>query len=147
MANLGLTEMLVIFILVVVFVGPDDLPQMMKFLGRAYGKIRRASNELRRAFTLEVDKVEAEGRAAEIRARREALIARRREEADKRKAAEESGGATEPQPVPQSEPGDSEASDSEPGPPEPTGAAPELPEHTAAAEEVLAKLEQKADDA
>jgi len=137
MANLGLTEMLVIFILVVVFVGPDDLPKMMKFLGRMYGKVRRASNELRRAFTLEVDKVEAEGRAAEIRKRREALIARRREEALKRKAAEEAGEAVEPEAVPKPMEVD-EA---------PPPVAPEAPEHTAAAEEALAKLEQKADEA
>ena len=137
MANLGLTEMLVIFILVVVFVGPDDLPKLMKFLGRAYGKVRRASNELRRAFTLEVDKVEAEGRAAEIRKRREALIARRREEALKRKAAEEAGEPAEGEAVPRPE------SD-----PVPEAPAAEEPEHTAAAAEALAHLEdQKVEEA
>ncbi|HJN73353.1 MAG TPA: twin-arginine translocase TatA/TatE family subunit [Myxococcota bacterium] len=134
MANLGLTEMLVIFILVVVFVGPDDLPELMKFLGRAYGKIRRASNELRRAFTLEVDKVEAEGRAAEIRKRREALVARRREETASRKAAEESGESLEPEPVPKPAP------ESEPK----SEPAPETPEHTATAEEALEETKAEA---
>ena len=124
MANLGLTEMLVVFILVIVFVGPDDLPKMMKFLGRTYGKIRRASDDLRRAFTLEVDKVDAEARAAEIKRRREALIARRKAEAEKRREAEESGEELAPASVP-----------------EPT-IAPEEPAHTAAAEQVLEKLRQ-----
>jgi sec-independent protein translocase protein TatB len=85
MANFGLTEMLLIGILVIVFVGPDDLPKMLKTLGRAYGKIRRASYELRRAFTLEVDKVEADSRADEIRRRRQELLERRRANMDKAK--------------------------------------------------------------
>ncbi len=78
MANFGLSEMLFIGILVVVFVGPKDLPKLLKLLGRGYGKIRRASEELRRTFTMEVDRVEAEGRAEQIRQRREELLERRR---------------------------------------------------------------------
>lgn len=125
MANLGLTEMLVVFILVIVFVGPDDLPKMMKFLGRTYGKIRRASDDLRRAFTLEVDKVDAEARAAEIKRRREALLARRKEEAEKRRAAEAEGVELSPESVPVPDKAPVQTT------------APELPEHTALAEKAL----------
>jgi len=94
MLNMGLSEMLLIAVLAIVVVGPDRLPEMMRFLGRNYGKLRRASNELRRAFQLEVDRVDAESRSAEIQARRKALEARR-------KAAEKArseAAAPEPRP-------------------------------------------------
>ncbi|MCP4803947.1 MAG: hypothetical protein GY913_09060 [Proteobacteria bacterium] len=129
MANLGLTEMLVVFILVIVFVGPDDLPKMMRFLGRTYGKIRRASDDLRRAFTLEVDKVDAEARAGEIKRRREALLARRKEEAAKRREAEAEGEELAPETVPMADKPIGEAAQ--------PSIAPETPEHTELAEKAL----------
>ena len=78
MLNIGLSEMLVIAILAIVFIGPDDLPEMMRFLGRQYAKLRRASDELRNAFQIEVDRTDAEKRAEEIRKRREELLAKRK---------------------------------------------------------------------
>ena len=78
--SLGISELLVVAVLVIVFVGPDRLPEMMRFVGRQYGRLRRASDELRRAFQLEVDRVDSEQRAQEIRLRREELMARRRAE-------------------------------------------------------------------
>ncbi len=75
--SLGFTELLVIGVLVIVFVGPDRLPDLMRFVGRQYGRLRRASDELRRAFQLEVDRVDADHRAEEIRRRREDLLQRR----------------------------------------------------------------------
>jgi sec-independent protein translocase protein TatB len=78
--SFGITELLVIAVLVIVFVGPDRLPEMMRFVGKQYGRLRRASDELRRAFQLEVDRVDADSRAKEIRKRREELMARRRTE-------------------------------------------------------------------
>ena len=102
MANFGLMEMLLIGILVIVFVGPDDLPKLLKTLGRMYGKVRRASYELRRAFTLEVDKVEADARAEEIRRRRQELLERRRRNLDPAKADGE--GVAQSDPVPEDSP-------------------------------------------
>jgi Tat protein translocase TatB subunit len=81
--SFGFTEMLVIAVLVIVFVGPDRLPEMMRFVGKQYGRLRRASDELRRAFQLEVDRADSEERSKEIRRRREALMARRRAEKEK----------------------------------------------------------------
>ena len=78
--SFGFMELLVIAVLVIVFVGPDRLPEMMRYVGRQYGRLRRASDELRRAFQLEVDRVDADHRAREIRKRREELMARRRAE-------------------------------------------------------------------
>jgi sec-independent protein translocase protein TatB len=70
--DLGFGEMLVIAVLVIVFVGPDGLPDMMRVLGRFYAQIRRASDDLRRTFNAEVARVESDRRRDELRQRREA---------------------------------------------------------------------------
>jgi sec-independent protein translocase protein TatB len=124
--GLGWGEIALIAALVLVFVGPADLPKLLRFLGRSYGKLRRASDDLRRTFTLEVDKVDAEARAEEIQRRREALLARRKEEAERIKR---DGGA-----FPRAERSATPTPSTEPEP----------PEHTAAAEAALDKLKQKA---
>lgn len=117
---MGWGEIALIAVLILVFVGPDDLPKLLRFLGRNYGKLRRASDDLRRTFTLEVDKVDAEARAAEIQRRREELLARRKQEAERYK---EQGGAF-PRDMPAKR-------------------QPDPPEHTQAAEDALNKLAQK----
>lgn len=78
MLNIGFGEMLVIAALALVFIGPDELPKVMRTMGRYYGKIRRMSDDLRRAFTLEIDRADAEERAEEIRRRREEMLAKRK---------------------------------------------------------------------
>lgn len=77
--DLSLGELLMIGVLAIVFIGPDDLPKMMRLAGRYYAKIRRASDDLRRAFNAEVAKVEAEERREEMRRRREEMEKRRAE--------------------------------------------------------------------
>lgn len=77
MFDLSLGEMVLIAVLVLVFVGPDDIPALMRTAGRHYAKLRRASDELRRAFNTEVAKVEAEERRDEMRKRREEMERRR----------------------------------------------------------------------
>lgn len=52
---------------------------MMRLAGRYYAKVRRASDELRRAFNTEVAKVEAEERREEMKRRREEMERRRAE--------------------------------------------------------------------
>ncbi|HCH66474.1 MAG: hypothetical protein CL927_04435 [Deltaproteobacteria bacterium] len=89
MFGLGWNELLFIGILAVVIVGPERLPEMMKFLGRQYGKLRRASDELRRAFMFEADKVDQEKRLEELRRRREQ--ARKRADEIRRRALEAKG--------------------------------------------------------
>ena len=70
MLNLGLTEIIVILVVAIVVVGPERLPTVVRWLGRQYGKLMRASDELRRAFVIEADRAEAEARADELRKRR-----------------------------------------------------------------------------
>ena len=75
---------MVIVLLTIVVVGPEDIPKMMRYLGRQYGKIMRASEELRRAFMVEADRADAEARAEELKKRRE--IAKKRAEEMRAKA-------------------------------------------------------------
>ena len=81
MLNFGLSEMILVMVLALVVIGPDRLPEVLRFLGRHYGKLMRVSNDLRRAFMLEAESVEVERRAEELRRRREE--ARRRLQAQR----------------------------------------------------------------
>lgn len=65
--------MLVIGVLLLVFVGPDDLPKLMRTVGKFYAKARRASDDLRRAFNAEVARVDADDRRADMEKRKAAL--------------------------------------------------------------------------
>ena len=87
MLDVGFGEMMIIGVLAIIVVGPERLPEMMRFLGRQYGKLMKTSNELRRAFFLEADRAEAEARAAEMKQRREEAK-KRAEEARARVLAE-----------------------------------------------------------
>lgn len=89
MFGLGWNELFFIAVLAVVVVGPDRLPEMMRFLGRQYGKLRRASDELRRAFMFEADKVDQEKRLEELRRRR--AQARKRADEIRKRALEAKG--------------------------------------------------------
>lgn len=71
MLNLGITEIILILVVGIVVVGPDRLPTVVRWLGRQYGKLMRASDELRRAFVLEADRVEADARTEDFRKRRD----------------------------------------------------------------------------
>ena len=48
MLNLGLTEIIVVLVVAIVVVGPERLPTVVRWLGRQYGKLMRASDELPR---------------------------------------------------------------------------------------------------
>ena len=73
MFDMSLGEMLVIAVLVLVFFDADQLPDLMRKFGRIYGQVRGASDDLRRAFNVEVAKVDSEKRRAELERRREEL--------------------------------------------------------------------------
>ena len=91
MLNLGITEIILILVVGVVVVGPERLPNVVRWLGRQYGKLMRASDELRRAFVLEADRVEADARTQDLK--------KRRDEARQRiEAARSATDASTPQP-------------------------------------------------
>ena len=91
MLNLGLTEIIVIMVVTIIVVGPERLPTVVRWVGRQYGRLMRASDDLRRAFVIEADRVDSDSRAADLR--------RRRDEARARiDAARASANADTPQP-------------------------------------------------
>lgn len=71
MLGVGISELVLICVIALIFVPTDDLPKLMRELGRRYGQLRRAADELRQAFVLEADRQDAEERIARMRARRE----------------------------------------------------------------------------
>ena len=79
-----------------VFVGPERLPEMLRFLGRTYGKLRAMTYDIRREFTIEVDKAVAEERARVMQERREEM--RRRIEEERRRKAEVAGETVQEEP-------------------------------------------------
>lgn len=70
MLGLGVGEIVIVALVLLVFVGPDRLPQFMRWMGRHYGQLRRAADDLRRAFVLEADRMDAEERYAKLDERR-----------------------------------------------------------------------------
>ncbi|GHU64754.1 hypothetical protein FACS189447_02290 [Spirochaetia bacterium] len=58
MFGIGFSEIIVVLLLIIVFVRPDDLPKFLRTLGRLYGKAKRAYNELvsvKNRFIKEID--------------------------------------------------------------------------------------------
>ncbi|MCB9680887.1 MAG: twin-arginine translocase TatA/TatE family subunit [Alphaproteobacteria bacterium] len=91
MPSLGIGELLVVGIILLVAVGPERLPHVTRTLGRLYGRLRRAADELRRALVLEADRMDEEDRLRDLR--------RRRQEADaeRQARAEQTGGRAQPE--------------------------------------------------
>jgi len=85
MLGIGIGEIMVVALVALIFVGPERLPKVMRELGRQYGRLRRAADELRRAFVLEADRQDAADRYARLQERRKAA-------AEIRKRAEEEAG-------------------------------------------------------
>ena len=92
MPSLGIAELLVVAVVLLVFIGPERLPHATRWLGRAYGQMRRAADELRRALVLEADRLDEEDRLKELRRRRVEA------EAERRKAEESVGSGAVAQP-------------------------------------------------
>ncbi len=96
MLNIGFWEICVVLVASLLFIGPERLPNVIRFFGRSYAKIRHASRDLRMAFQQEVDRVDSERRAQEIAERREALRLRREEEEASAEAPNQPVAAPDP---------------------------------------------------
>jgi len=61
--NLGLPEMVFIFLLALVLVGPSKLPEVARQLGKFLAEFKRASNEFKHQLETEMLNIELEERA------------------------------------------------------------------------------------
>ncbi len=58
MFNLGIQELIVIFIIALLFIGPKQLPDLAKTLGKIFRDFKRASNEITDSVQREVRKID-----------------------------------------------------------------------------------------
>ena len=70
--GIGLPELGVIFVLLLIFVGPAKLPEVASQLGKAFREFQKASNELTQAISAEIAAAEAE--KAAVAAAQEAVL-------------------------------------------------------------------------
>ena len=122
MLSLGWGEIFLMGAVALVVVGPERLPRLLRELGRYYGQLRRAADELRRSFVLEADRQDAEERYAKLQERRAAA-------AEARKRAMEAGGVPQEAGEGSAPPGE-EGSPAPPGddePPDPNAMPPDAP--------------------
>jgi Tat protein translocase TatB subunit len=61
--NLGMPELIFIFLLALVVVGPKKLPELARQLGKYMAEFKRASNEFRNQLETEMMNIELEERA------------------------------------------------------------------------------------
>jgi len=59
MFGIGMTEIIVIAVLALIVIGPEKLPGLARSLGRGFAEFKRATNELKESFDLEMDKNES----------------------------------------------------------------------------------------
>lgn len=62
MFGIGSTELLVIFVVALIVLGPKSIPQIAKTLGKAMGEFKRVSTEFQRTMNAEVENEEHEKR-------------------------------------------------------------------------------------
>jgi Tat protein translocase TatB subunit len=100
MLGMGMGEMALIMVVALLVVPPEQLPKAMRQVGRWYGQIRRAADDLRRAFTLEADRQDAAERYRELQERRKkAQEARKKAEAEAGAVAQPDAVAPAPPPA------------------------------------------------
>lgn len=65
MGNIGLPEMIFIFVIALLVFGPKKLPELGRSLGKGIAEFRRASAELRNSLEHEIQSIEQETKTAE----------------------------------------------------------------------------------
>ncbi len=60
MFDIGVIELLVVAVVAIIVIGPDDMPQALRMAGRWVGKLRRLSTQFRSGFDAMVREAELE---------------------------------------------------------------------------------------
>ncbi len=69
MGPLGVPEMIFLFVLALLILGPRKLPELGRSIGKGMAEFRRASNELRSTFEREMNALEQEKESLKTEAR------------------------------------------------------------------------------
>jgi len=69
MGNLGVPELILIFIIALIVFGPRKLPELGRNLGKALAEFRKHSTDLRMAFEQEMRELERHAQEVESKAR------------------------------------------------------------------------------
>lgn len=67
MFGIGTMELLVIFVVALIVIGPRKLPQMARTMGKAFGEFKRVTQDVKRTIDTEVEKVERQERTAKAK--------------------------------------------------------------------------------
>jgi sec-independent protein translocase protein TatB len=67
MLSLGAGELIVVGVVALLVIGPERLPKITRDVGRLYGQLRRAADDLRTTFVLEADRQDEDERIEELR--------------------------------------------------------------------------------
>ena len=64
--NLGLPEMIFIFLMALIIFGPKKLPEIGRQIGKALNEFKRASNEFKAQIETEINNLDIDTRSREI---------------------------------------------------------------------------------
>ena len=67
MFGIGLPEMIVILVVALIFIGPKNLPGVLRSVGRGLVQLKRATNEVRTTVQDEMDQIERDIDLKEVR--------------------------------------------------------------------------------
>jgi TatA/E family protein of Tat protein translocase len=98
--NLGMPEMIFIFLLALVIFGPKKLPELGRQLGKALAEFKKASNDFKNQLEVEMMNIELEERAKKPESERSILSVEKLFETISGPAGSVSRGTLEPYTVP-----------------------------------------------
>ena len=58
MINIGPLELIVIFIVILLVIGPKQLPELARALGRAIGEFKKATEELKPSLDIDLNSID-----------------------------------------------------------------------------------------
>lgn len=85
MFGIGTMELLVIFVVALLVIGPRKLPQMARTMGKAFGEFKRVTGDVKRTIDLEAERYERQEKTQ--KAKSELLAEDAAAQADESKAA------------------------------------------------------------
>ena len=67
MFGIGIPELLIIGVIALIFIGPNELPKVLRTLGKSLADFKRASNQLKHAAQHELDQIAQDTNLADVK--------------------------------------------------------------------------------